>query len=478
MAELGSASLWGAIYLLSTWVIRVGALIVVPFRRSPNAAVGWLLLFFILPWPALILYLIIGRPVHPHWRRELVRRLPEVLKRAAGRTRRPPRDAACDLPAELAPAARLAQAIGRLPPLDGNAIDLLSEYDEVTARLCADIDAARNHVHLLFYIFAHDTTGRQVMAALERAARRGVACRVLIDAVGSRRHATTVLARLHAAGVEAHRILPVRFFQRTTRIDLRNHRKIAVIDGCFGYTGSQNIIDAEFAPGRRNRELVVRIRGAAVAALQAVFIADWYLETGDELGEAALFPEPEEAGGVVAQVLPSGPDLPDAGIDELLVTLVHGARERVVLTTPYFVPSSPLLQAVRIAVLRGVDVHLVVSRDSDSPLVWLAQRSYYSELMAAGVTIHLFRPAFLHAKHVSIDSRVALIGSSNLDIRSFELNAEISLICYDREFTTRLEAIEQECFLASEAVDRATWGDRPLPMKVFENIARLLSPLL
>lgn len=478
MAELDSASLWGAIYLLSTWAIRVGALIVVPFRRSPNAAMGWLLLFFILPWPALILYLIIGRPVHPHWRRELVRKLPEVLKHAAARVRRPPRDAASELPAELAPAARLARAIGRLPPLDGNAIDLLPEYEDVTARLCADIEAARDHVHLLFYIFADDATGRQVMGALESAAGRGVACRVLIDAVGSRSDATNVLARLHAAGVEAHRILPVRFFQRTTRLDLRNHRKIAVVDGCFGYTGSQNIIDAEFAPGRRNRELVVRVRGAAVAALQAVFIADWYLETGDELADAALFPDPEEAGDVVAQVLPSGPDLPDAGIDDLLVALVHGARERVVLTTPYFVPSSPLLQAVRVAVLRGVEVHLIVSKDSDSPLVWLAQRSYYSELIAAGVTIHLFHPAFLHAKHLSIDGRIALIGSSNIDIRSFELNAEISLICYDREVTARLEAIEEERFLACDAVDPATWRDRPLPMKVFENIARLLSPLL
>ena len=210
---------------------------------------------------------------------------------------------------------------------------------------------------------------------------------------------------------------------RRARFDMRNHRKIAVLDGKIGYVGSQNLVDRAFKPGIVNRELVARVRGPLVAQLQAVLLADRYYETEERIGELGHFPPFEEAGSVFAQCLPSGPGYSQENNQRLIVSLIHAANERVVLTTPYFIPDEPLYQAMQTAATRGVEVHLVVSRDLDQLLVGYAQRSFYDQLLAAGVQIHIYYEYFLHAKHLSVDGDIALVGSSNFDIRSFALNA-------------------------------------------------------
>jgi cardiolipin synthase A/B len=274
-------------------------------------------------------------------------------------------------------------------------------------------------------------------------------------------------------------MLPVRFFRpHHARIDLRNHRKIAVIDGRIGYTGSQNLVDPDFKPGITYEELVVRVTGPVVLQLQAVFAADWFLETEEVLDTLEVFPDPDVTGKVAAQVLPSGPDYPATNVQRLIVALVHGARTRVVITTPYFIPDDALMQALETAVMRGVEVHVVVSLLADQLLVSLAQRSYYTELLAAGVRIHRYRDKFLHAKHLSIDDRVALIGSSNMDIRSFVLNAEVSLVLYDADAALRLRAQQERYFAGAELLSLGEWKKRSLVTKVSENMARLVSPLL
>jgi cardiolipin synthase len=379
----------------------------------------------------------------------------------------------------MAQAARLIQNLGHFPALNGNEVELLSHYAGTLDRIAADIDMATSHVHLLFYIFAYDTSGKKIIAALARAVERGVTCRVLIDALGSHVWAVQVMKALAAAGVTAHLVLPIRLLRRrSTRADLRNHRKIAVIDGKVGYIGSQNIVDADFNPRVTNQELVVRVCGPVVLELEAVFVADWFLETDQVLKNPDLFPEPIRSGHVVAQVLPSGPDYPEAGVERVIEALVHGARERIVITTPYFVPSEALLHALETAVLRGVEVHVILSKPVDQTLVHLAQRSYYTELLDAGIKIHLYRDKLLHAKHLSIDHNVSLIGSSNMDMRSFTLNSEISLILFDRELAGRLQAEQARYFAGSDLLLAKQWKTRPLARKVIENIARLLTPLL
>jgi cardiolipin synthase len=454
-------------------------MVVVPFRRTPAAAKGWLLLIFFEPWVGLVLYLLIGRAKLPRWQREQLAKLPQAMARVLGRLASHPNVFHPDVGPALAPAVVLAENLGGSPILGGNAVELLADYDGTIARLAADIDRAERHVHLLFYIFADDHATAPVIQALGRAAKRGVRCRVLADAIGSRSGLRTLRPKLTALGVAVQEMLPVSLLPwRRARVDLRNHRKIAVIDGWVGYTGSQNLIAADFKKGLTYEDLMARVTGPVVLELQYIFAADWFLETNEVLDGETEFPSPEIAGGIPAQALASGPAFPTQNNQRLFVALVHGARRQVVLTTPYFIPDEPMLQAMQTAALRGVEVHLVVSEMGDHPIVALAQKSYYEELLEAGVRIHLYRKNFLHAKHLSIDEAVAVVGTSNLDIRSFALNAEVMLMIYDSGVAARLAAEQERYFANAGLLTLATWKQRSFGSKVAQNLARLLSPLL
>jgi cardiolipin synthase len=356
---------------------------------------------------------------------------------------------------------------------------LLSDYDRTIDRIVGDIAEAKNHVHLLYYIFADDATGRKVAAALTAAAKRGVRCRMLVDALGSRGFRKRLGPELRAAGVEVHELLPPRWFRwDAARKDLRNHRKIVVIDGRIGYVGSQNIVDAKFKEGITYEELVARVTGPAVVQLQGVFLADRYFETDNVLHRPELFPEFAPARGSAAQMLPSGPGYAQANNRRLFVALIYAAHSRVVITTPYFIPDDTLLEAMKTAVQRGVEVHLVVSRKADQLLVGLAQKSYYGELLAGGVKIHLYREKFLHAKFFTIDDTIAVIGSSNMDLRSFQLNAEISLIVYDPRVAGELRTLQERYFAAADLLTPEEWRDRPFLARTTQNIARLVDSVL
>ncbi len=473
------APLAAATYFVAEWIVRISMLFWVPNRRSPEAAKGWLLLIFFLPIPGLLLYWVIGRPYLPQWRKERLEQVMPALQAIADRLNKHPNVFRPKVPSELTQAVTLAENLGHMPILGGNKAELLSLYQGSIDRVVHDVDHARHHVHLLYYIFALDDTTRPLCDALARAVKRGVACRVLVDALGSRRMLKTLLPCLTAAGVQVHRMLPTGIFRRTGgRRDMRNHRKIAVIDGHVGYTGSQNLISPTFKEGIVYEEMVVRLTGPAVTELQFVFVADWYLETGEVLDTPGVFPNPQLAGEVATQALPSGPGFAPGANERLVVALIHGAKQRVVLTTPYFIPDAPLLQALEMAVLRGVHVHLVVSEQEDQFLVGRAQRSYYEDLLEAGVFIHLFQGEFLHAKHLSIDDDVSLIGSSNMDIRSFVLNAEISLLVYDQGVTRKLQEEQARYFARSRTLDLEAWRQRGFWPRLSENVCRLVSPLL
>ncbi len=456
-------------YFIAEWLIRLIMLVVVPLRRAPAATRSWLLLIFFLPVPGLVLYLLIGSPRFPEWRAERFARLTPFFE-AVG--------ASLPIPPGIADggAASLAVTLGNLPAAPGNAIDFLDDYDGVIDRLVTDIDGARHHVRLLVYIFADDPAGRKVIRALARAVTRGVACHAMVDPVGSHQWIGETMRRLREAGVHAREALPFHLLRGRTRRDMRNHRKLFLIDGRIGYAGSQNIVVKDFKPGITNRELVVRIEGPVVATMTAVFLADWYCESEIMLEEHPHVPEP--AGDTIAQVLPSGADYPVEGFETLLIWQIHEARRRVRIITPYLIPDEDLLGAMRTAVLRGVEVDLVVSAVADQPLVNLAQCSYYDEMLAAGVRVHLFRDYLLHAKNVSFDGGLAVVGSSNVDIRSFQLNEEVSILLHDRETVARLETIQSDCIAASDTLDLATWRARGHLRRFGENIARLVSPLL
>lgn len=458
------------LWYAAEWLIRIGALAIIPLRRSPSAAASWLLLIFFFPGPGLLLYLFIGRPRFSEAR---LARVGEVNALQADPVARLKREAGSN----GGEVADFAERLGRMPCVGGNSVELIADYDGVIERLVSDIGSATHSVELLVYIFADDAVGQRISSALGDAVRRGVRCRVMFDPVGSHRWRRGTLRLLEAAGVEVREALPVRLLHRRTRADMRNHRKLFVIDGTTGYAGSQNLVAKDFRPGIVNRELVARVTGPVVASMTAVISSDWAVEG---VGRPGLPPlaVPAPTGSARAQLLPSGAGYALEGFETLLVWQLHRARRRVVLVTPYFVPDGDVIGAMRSAAARGVTVDLVVSAVVDQRIVHLAQCSYFAELLAAGIRIHRFRDFLLHAKNASIDGELGIVGSSNVDLRSFQLNEEASLLVYDAPVIAQLVAVQDDYISASDPLSPEAWQSRPRPRRLMENVARMMSPLL
>lgn len=457
------------------WLIRLVALCWIPARTTPGAARSWLLLVGFVPLLGLPLYLLLGHPWLSRQRIERQAEASQVIRDEQALLHplrwRPPEDTPM---AEIAP---LVERQGDFMPVHGNAVTLLDDYQHALQVLLDDIGGARERVHLLYYLMFDDAVGEAVVTALEQAAGRGVRCRLLLDAVGAQRGLRRYRRRLLAAGVDVCAMLPGGLrWRRSGRMDLRNHRKIAVIDNRVGHVGSQNLAAPDFVARFPNRELVARVEGPVVAHLEAVFASDWFMESGQRLEVLAEIPFC--AADVAAQLLPSGPAYPFSNARDAVNALIHLARRRIVLVTPYFVPDEATLSALRIAALSGVQVQLIVSASNNRRLTAWAQEAYYEELLRAGVRVALYRPHFLHAKHLSVDDDIALVGSINLDIRSFALNAEIGLLCYDANVVARLRAVEADYLDDCEQLSLARWRKRPAWHRSREGIARLADALL
>jgi len=465
----------GYLLFLFDWLIRLAALAWIPVRCPPAAARSWLLLVGFVPLFGLPLYLFLGHPWLAKQRRQRQALASQLIRDrqtnlATLRWTPTPHCMSSDI-------AHLAERLGDFMPMHGNGVELLDDYEASIARLIADIDQANDEVHLLYYLMFDDAVGRSVCEALKRASARGVRCRLLLDAVGAKPGLRAFSKPLRDAGVEVHAMLAGGLKWRSlSRMDLRNHRKLALIDRRIGYIGSQNLADAAFVAGHPNRELVARVRGPVMRQIAALFASDWLIETGERLvmGEYAA----GDSGIVAAQMLPSGPAYPFENARNLVVALVQRARRRVVLVTPYFVPDDMTLGALRVAALSGTDVQLVLSMSNNQHLTRWAQRSYYDELLKAGVRIALYRPHFLHAKHLSVDDEVALIGSINLDIRSFALNAEVGLVCYDAGVVARLREVEADYLRDAQQLELHEWRRRPHWHRSVEGMARLADSLM
>jgi len=386
-----------------------------------------------------------------------------------------------ELPERWRPIGGLAYQIAETDPRGGNLAEPIGDTNAFIDALVRDIDDAREHVHLVYYIYLHDGSGRKVAEALMRAVERGVACRLLVDAVGSMRFLESRMKReLDAAGVRVVAAMPTRI-RLSVRMDLRNHRKIAVIDGLVGYTGSHNIAAASFALKPKFAPWVdatLRLDGPIVRDLQELFVEDWYLDT-DESFEHLLSIRPRHhEGGVVLQVLGTGPASHNDALIQLIQASFHLAREELILTTPYFVPDEGTRDALATAALRGVKTKLVVPARNDSFLVGAASRSYYEPLLAAGVEIHEYTKGLLHAKTITIDRDFAVVSTANLDRRSFELNSEASLAIFDSDLASRVRFLQQGYIDDSRAIDAARWARRGTLVKISHNAAGVLSPIL
>jgi len=464
---------------LACQLVLAGLVLLRPPKRQAST-LAWILVVLAVPLLGAILFLLFG-DVRVGTRRrrrhhDIVQRVRATLAEHWANTL-PTR-----LPEAYQPIANLAYHVGETEPRGGNALELLAETERLIDSLIRDVDAARGHVHALYYIYLPDESGRRLAAALMNAARRGVACRLLVDAVGSKELlGSSLRGELERAGVRVVAALPTRLRFSAGRIDLRNHRKIAVIDGLVGYTGSHNIAAASFAPKPRFAPWVdatVRIEGPAVRDLQELFIEDWYLETDDPLESLLAIEPPAHSADIAVQCLGTGPSCESEALVKVIQAFFHLAREELILTTPYFVPDEGTLDALITASLRGVRTILVVPARNDSLLVGAASRSYYAPLLEAGVEIFEYTKGLLHAKTITIDRDAALVSTANLDRRSFELNFEVSLVVYDSDFASQVRFLQRTYMEDTRRIDPERWAARGRLLRIAHNAAGVLAPIL
>ena len=483
------ASVATTTWIVIEYIVKVIAIGVVPENRRPSSSSAWLLLILFLPIIGIPAFLLLGSPYINQRRARIQAAANELMHEGA--------DALPDVPPSLVAApdfvsvAQLGRALTALPMVTGDSHGVLTDYEASIARMAELVDEAEDYVHVEIYIMAWDSTTDVFFRALERASARGVEVRVLFDHIGSRKYPGfhKLGRRLNAAGIEWHLMLPfIPWRGKARRIDLRNHRKLLVIDGKRAMMGSQNMIDSSYLNrknsqiGRNWHDIMVELSGPIVAGIEAAFSTDWYSESGQALGIRPYERdgnEPEVGGATSAmQLVPSGPGFTTSPNLKVFTSMMYLAQTRLAIVSPYFVPDESLLAAVETAARRGVEVELYVSEQADQYMVDRAQSSYYRSLLEAGVRIFLYpKPAVLHTKCFIVDDIYAVMGSSNMDMRSFGLNYEISLLTTSGDLVDDIIEVVADYQDVSRELTLEEWEKRPWPRRYMESVMRLTSAL-
>ena len=489
---------WGQIFLwLHITILTACAARVLYKQHNIGTAFAWLIVLFVFPILGAGLYLLIGEPRLGTAR---AKRTVEMNRFYRDFAERYLADSQLQMSREMANRyhgiSRMAAQSTGLAATNSNAMTLLNSTDSIVDAILADINQAQQSCLLAFYIIEPQGKIETLLDAVIAASNRGVDCMILADAVGSKNFFDSDwVAKLRRAGVEVHAALPVGLWRTLfTRADLRNHRKILIVDKKIGYTGSFNLVDPRFFKQNAGVgewvDVMMRCTGPVVLEMTAVFYADLAVENDQNLSGVqqylsgyseiipAMIPDKLRAGQIDAQVIPSSPAQQERVIYETIVSAIFMATQKIVITTPYFVPDEPLLGALTTAARRGVEVTLILPEKVDSLMVRYASRAYYPMLLAAGVKIALFKGGLLHAKTMTIDDDFTLFGTVNMDMRSFFLNLEISLAIYDEGITQQISHLQQGYVQGSEYIRVEDGQKRAKWWGVVENTVRLMSPLL
>ena len=474
---------WGAIstvVIIAADAATIARALLRP-HREPASRLAWIIAVLALPIGGVILYLLLGETRISGKRRQRG-------KEVEARLPRPPGNHECkgeeSCAAHWAPFA-LARTVNHLGPTSGNNARLARDSYSAIDEMIADVDAAQESVHGCFYIWLADNNGLKLKDAFIRAARRGVHVRLLADALGSRRLIRSDHWRdMRESGCKVRVALPVGnplWTQTRGRVDLRNHRKLMVIDNRIAWCGSQNCADPEFRIKARYApwiDIMSRWEGPVALHCQYLFVSDWISEGGDDISALLSEPLPAGRGAVVAQVLGTGPTAEFAAMPACFSELIHCAREELVVTSPYFIPDEQLLFALTSAARRRVRTIMLFPKRNDNWIVAGASRSYYKDLIDAGAEIYEFRPGLLHAKTMVVDRRVGLIGSANLDRRSFELNFENNILFDDPAFASEVRARQDDYLALCDRVSRDEVADYGIARRLWQNLLATLSPML
>ena len=473
---------WAEVLLV---LVEVGFLFRVLTRphREPASRLAWLIVIIAVPVLGMIAYLMLGEIRISGRRRSRGREIEARLPRPSG-------DESCIRELEAGPHEapfELARSISSLNPTTGNSARISADSNVAIDEMVADIDAAARHVHICTYIWLADNNGLKVKDACVRAAQRGVEVRILADALGSHRLIRSPeWDKMRAAGCHVRVALPVGNPLWTLirgRVDLRNHRKLMIVDNAIAWCGSQNIADPEFrikphyAPWV---DIMTRWTGPIAQHCQFLFVSDWIAEGGEDIsGLLSQSSAPPRSGGkIIAQAIGTGPTLSFDAMPACFSELIHSARRELVITTPYFVPDEQLLFAMTSAARRGVRTIMAIPKRCDSRIVAATSQSYYPDLLKAGVELYEYRKGLLHAKTMVADGAVALIGSANLDRRSFELNFENNILFADRDFAAAIRDRQAAYLADSDRVTADQVAAVGIGRRLWQNLLATMSPVL
>ena len=451
-------------------------LVVILGNRNPLKTIPWVVVLIFAPVVGLVFYFFFGQDLRRKriisrrtYKRLMVYALPAHVRRSDA-----PVPAAC-------------QSLSTLLTNTSQAVSFygsrLTHYGDGASKMTAlleEIEKARDHIHILYYIFCDDETGARLQQALIRKAKEGVKVRVLYDDVGCNGVKKEFFQQMRDAGAEVHALLHVRFPMLTDRVNYRNHRKIVVIDGRTGFIGGMNIAD-RYVRGTEWgswRDTHFRIEGSGVAGLQIAFLSDWSATTKRHIAGPEYFPAAKRYTDDILQIVAGGPFGKWRTLLQAESYAVANARRRVWIQTPYYLPSDVLNTALQTAALAGTDVRLMLPARSDSKLIDLASHSYLDDMMRAGVKILFYEPGFLHSKLLIADDALTVIGSANMDFRSFEHNFEVNAFVCDEEFTARMAAIFDSDAAKCHAVTPGEWFRRPRRRRWAESFMRVFSPLM
>ena len=464
-------ALWGLINLVASGHALL-------LKRDPRAATIWIGVIWTLPLIGPALYVVLG--VNRIRRHALKLRVHKTTRRAVPENLGDAEPAGAE---HLKHIARVVSRVGAQPLTAGNKIEPLVNGDEAFPAMLAAIDAATKSISLCTYIFDNDETGRTFVAALERAGQRGVAVRVLVDSAGTRYSFPPITTKLRRAKIPFAKFLPTSIFTpwRVATINLRNHRKSLTVDGKISFTGGMNLRHGNVLaahPASPVQDLHFRVTGPVVEALQATFATDWNFTTGEILAGERWFPELPETGGVIARVVPDGPDADFENARWTLLAALGEAQTSVKILTPYFLPDNALVTALNLAALRGVRVDIILPEKNNLPVVHWASRALWWQVLERGCHLWLTPPPFDHSKLMIVDGHWVSFGSANWDARSLRLNFELNIEAYGSEFASQMEQLFTEKIHRAREATLAEVDGRSLPIKLRDATARLFSPYL
>lgn len=469
------------------WLIIVATTLRIVTKRRPTTfVVAWMLIIYILPLVGIILYFLLGETHLGQRRVKRAQEMRPIINKFINKLLEFPDIFTNQVSLVAKPLFQLCKHQTGLDGINGNHIDLISTPEEIFDCLIRDINNSTSNIEMVFYIWYKGGRADEVEDALIAATQRGVKCRLMLDSAGSRQFLKTDEShKMKAAGIEIVECLKVnllRFMFR--RLDLRQHRKVAIIDNHIAYTGSMNIVDPRFFKQNKNVgewvDIMIRMNGPITTLMGAIYTSDWELETGKMLSlpKVTNFVEPPEEKKHIMQLIPSGPGYTENMIHQALLTAIYSAQDEIIFTTPYLVPSDDLLHAICTAAQRGVTVKIIIPEKNDSTMVKWASRAFFSDLLESGVQLYQFEHNLLHTKSVLIDNQLSLVGTVNLDMRSLWLNFEITTVIDDTEFANNLKKLLQKYLIQSKQIPLTTWLKRPFWQHIIERLFYFFAPLL